>query len=418
MWGREVLGALHQRALEADELDTLTVHAEGDVARFQSQGVGTVDLVPPALHRGDVGGVLGCEAVQVLAGGEELGGDVVLLGLCGQQHAEEGDQGRGWAGAFVGAGDGGKRVLGHSGGFGEGCEKAGTAAFGEPAGNATDAGQGFGRRRVGCGDLQEGLVLEQALAGDVYALGFAFAPGGSGLTQGDQAAVGRAGTKALPHGAGVGAVGGGIVQDGHLLGDPGGAAVLFEAGAQAFVDGAEVRNVGGGVGELAGGEGAGGPVAEAVGLVDGRTGEGLDEDIVADLVAEACHHGGDLGVEERGWDGAEELQEDLDVLAGGVEDFEDAGVGEKGAEGGEVEAWSLGVDDRDLGVAGELDEAEFGEVGALAHELGVDGDPGLGSQAVAEGCEGWLGVDETGRSGAGCALGGWHFSLWHAGAGA
>ena len=117
-----------------------------------------------------------------------------------------------------------------------------------------------------------------------------------------------------------------------------------------------------------------------------------DQRVVADLVAEAGHHGGDLGVEQRRGHGAEALQEDLDVLPRGVEHLHHRGVGEQRAERGEVEPFGLRVRSRHLGVAGQLHDAELRPIGALAHELGIDGDEFLAARAVRRrrrGCRWW-----------------------------
>ena len=145
-------------------------------------------------------------------------------------------------------------------------------------------------------------------------------------------------------------------------------------------------------------------------LVDGAAGQGGDQRVVADLVAEAGDHGGDLGVEQRAGHVAEAEDEDLDVLAGGVEHLHHRRVGEQVAERGEVDVGGQGVDHRDLVVAGELHDAELRPVGALAHEFGVDGDEFFRGEAGAEGLErrrcrrsGWAaGI----RRGAGEASGG------------
>ena len=114
-------------------------------------------------------------------------------------------------------------------------------------------------------------------------------------------------------------------------------------------------------------------------LVDMAAGEGLDERVVPDLIAEAGDHGGDLGVEDRGGDCAEHEEEDFHVLPAGVEHFYHVRPGEEGAEGGEVDALGLRVHHRDVLLAGELHQAELGVVGTLAHEFGVEGDEFFGA---------------------------------------
>ena len=66
--------------------------------------------------------------------------------------------------------------------------------------------------------------------------------------------------------------------------------------------------------------------------------------------------------------------------------FSTAWLASSVAKRGEIEVRRLRVDHRDLVVAGELHDTELRPVGALAHELGIDGDEFLGRQTVAEGC--------------------------------
>ncbi len=127
-----------------------------------------------------------------------------------------------------------------------------------------------------------------------------------------------------------------------------------------------------------------GPVAEPVRLVDRSAGQRRDDRIVAHLVAEPRDHGGDLGVEQRLRHIAETQHEDLDVLARGMEHLHHRLVGEQFAERGKVDVGRLRVDHRDLMRAGQLHDAEFRPVGALAHEFGIDGDEFLRSEAPTE----------------------------------
>ena len=68
-----------------------------------------------------------------------------------------------------------------------------------------------------------------------------------------------------------------------------------------------------------------------------------------------------------------------------MEDLQDLGIGHQLVERGEVDAFGQRVDRRGVLGARHLGQAELGPVGALAHELGVDGDElGVG-QGLAEG---------------------------------
>ena len=126
------------------------------------------------------------------------------------------------------------------------------------------------------------------------------------------------------------------------------------------------------------------PVGEARALVDVGAGQLRDQRVVGDLLAEAAHHGRDLRVEERPRQLAQ-MVEDLEILPGGVHHLEHALVGHHREQRPEIEARCQRVDRDRLLLARDLDQAELGEVGAVAHELGVDGDEALAAHAGAEG---------------------------------
>ena len=69
------------------------------------------------------------------------------------------------------------------------------------------------------------------------------------------------------------------------------------------------------------------PVGEARGLVQPLACQLGHQRLVADGIAEAADHAGDLGVEQRGRDPVGLLDEDLDVLAGSVEDLQYLRIG-------------------------------------------------------------------------------------------
>jgi hypothetical protein len=79
-----------------------------------------------------------------------------------------------------------------------------------------------------------------------------------------------------------------------------------------------------------------------------------------------------------------EVEEDLDVLTGGVEDLEHALIGHEVEQRLEVDALGERVDRRRLFGAADLHQAEDRPIGLVAHEFGVDRDECLGRQPVAE----------------------------------
>ena len=75
-----------------------------------------------------------------------------------------------------------------------------------------------------------------------------------------------------------------------------------------------------------------------------RAGDLLDELVVGHAVAEAADHGGDLGVEDRMRDQAAAVEDDLDVLAGGVEDLGHRLVGHQREERRKVDVRRQRID--------------------------------------------------------------------------
>ena len=212
------------------------------------------------------------------------------------------------------------------------------------------------------------------------------------------AAVGGARAQPLPQRLRVGAVGRRVGEHRHLLGHPLQPAVARQPLAQLLIDAAQMRHVGGGVGRSAPAES--GRAAQslkrcALSICPPVSAE--TSAVVADLIAEAGHHGGDLGVEQRARHVAEAQHENLDVLARGVEHLRPPRGSASSAPSGArsmpgASASTTATSSR----AAELHHAQLRPVGALAHELGVDGDEGLGAQAVAEGGERVGGGDQDG----------------------
>ena len=96
------------------------------------------------------------------------------------------------------------------------------------------------------------------------------------------------------------------------------------------------------------------------------------------------------------------MVEDLEVLPGGVHHLEHGLVGHQRQQRRQVEARRQGIDRHGLVLARDLDQAELGVVGAVAHELGVDRDEALGAHPAAEGGQGFVVGDQ--RHGGGSHL--------------
>ena len=120
-------------------------------------------------------------------------------------------------------------------------------------------------------------------------------------------------------------------------------------------------DVGERVGPLLFGERPVRPVGEAGGLVEVDADDGADEVVVADAVAEAADAGGDLGVEDVLRHPAGELDEDFDVLPGGVEDLGHLLVGEELEERREVEPGRQRIDQHRLVGVAACSRQSFGQ---------------------------------------------------------
>src|SRR4029453_7469312 len=103
------------------------------------------------------------------------------------------------------------------------------------------------------------------------------------------------------------------------------------------IDVAQMRHVGKRVIQLLFRKRPAAPVSEARRLVDLDALGAVDELIVGDGIAEAANHRGNLRVEDRMRDEAAAVVDNLDILARGMEDFENGRIGHQLEEWLEVE---------------------------------------------------------------------------------
>ena len=117
------------------------------------------------------------------------------------------------------------------------------------------------------------------------------------------------------------------------------------------------------------------PVGEARALVEMPPEQALDQVLVADLLAQPERHRRHLRVEQGMGRPAGQVEDDLDILPAGVEDLEHMlVVDEQVEQRRQVDPLGLGIDRRRLLAVRDLDQAQIGPIGVLAHELGVDRD--------------------------------------------
>ena len=113
--------------------------------------------------------------------------------------------------------------------------------------------------------------------------------------------------------------------------------------------------------------------------------------------------GGDLHVEDAGGQRAGLEPAEARFLLASVHDDLDIGVGDELPEGVEA-GQGEGVEDGDAVGCGDLGEGEFGAVGVLADELGVEGEDAGLADLVVEGA----GLGRVGdEAGVGGWVGGW-----------
>ena len=244
-----------------------------------------------------------------------------------------------------------------------------------PRRQAAGARQLLDRLRRVRGDFQDGFVLHDPAARQVALLRRRLAPRRDRLQHAEKPPVGRAAQpEAPPRLVRIGAVDRRIDQILHLFREPAGAAVFAEDLLQPLIDGAQMDHIGQRVCDLPLGQGPLRPIGEARGLVETGAGQPPDQRLVADRVAEAAHHRGDLGIEDRVRHLAGQLKEDFEVLAPGVKHLEDRGIGHQVEQRRQIEAGRERVDRDGLVGSRHLREAQDRPIGALAHELGIDRD--------------------------------------------
>ncbi len=260
----------------------------------------------------------------------------------------------------------------------------GALGAGEALAERPEVGQlsHLGGRAVG--DVVEGLVAQDAVARHVLPLGQPLAPGRQLDQHGQPLAVAHAHLEPAPGVLGARLVGFRARQLCHLLVEPAHPAAGLEIALEAVVDVAQVRHVGERVGQLLLRQGPARPIGKARGLVEGVAGDLLDEAHVAHGLAEAAHHGGNLGIEDRMRDEAGLNPDDLQVLARGVEHLDHALVGHQLVERRKVDRRRQRIDDGLLAWRGQLDDAEPRPEGLLAYELGIDGYERMSGEAPAE----------------------------------
>ena len=181
----------------------------------------------------------------------------------------------------------------------------------------------------------------------------------------------------------------------HFLVQPVGAVFALQLGAEVLIDLDQMGDVGQRVVELLVGQRPVAPVGEARRLVEPRAGDALHELVVGNAVAEAADHRRDLRVEHRMRNQIAEMDDDFDVLPGGMEDLDHRLVGHQPEEGRQVDVRRQRIDQRRHAGRGHLDQAQDRPEGRFADEFGVDGDEIRLFESGENGLEFFLGGDDV-----------------------
>ena len=135
------------------------------------------------------------------------------------------------------------------------------------------------------------------------------------------------------------------------------------------------------------------PVGKARRFVDFHMRDLARQGLVGGGVAKTAHHGGDLGVEQRiGQDAALKI-ENLDVLAGGMQHLHDVVTADQVVKRLQVEARGKGIDNAFAARRRHLYQAQFGIIGLVAQEFGVQRQIGRARQFGHKSLQRVIGLD-------------------------
>ncbi len=171
-----------------------------------------------------------------------------------------------------------------------------------------------------------------------------------------------------------------------LLARPLQPAALLEPAADLVGERHQVLDVAARVAQLLVGQRPRVPAREARRLREADPQDVVQQPVVAGLRGGAGESGGDLRVEDIGEVDRPLAAQDRHVLAAGVHDDLDRGIGEHGGERRGIEPFQR-VEHVDLLAGRDLHEAEQRPVPPLGHELGVETEPPSGSRALRDGAD-------------------------------
>ena len=189
----------------------------------------------------------------------------------------------------------------------------------------------------------------------------------------------------LPGVFGIHLIGGARFQHRHLIRHPVATALRFQTRDQFEIDIAQMRHVGERVIKLLVAQRPAAPVGKPGGFVDGSAGNARNQLVVGNRFAETADHGRNLRVENRVRNQIAAIDDNFDVLPRRVKHLDHGRVRHQIKKWFEINAFRQGVNNALILRTCHLDQAEFGPVGRLAQELGVNGDIVVACKAGAEG---------------------------------
>ena len=367
---------------DGDEDDLTVGDGEPELAALERERRAAEYLEPPALERGDVRALLGRDRLEVAGGGDQALRDVMLLALQPEQHPQQVDHRAEPARQFR------RRLQPRQLMLRQGERRLHRLDHRRGAlpvqADAPQLGQLLDGGRPVRGDLEQQIVADDPVARQIAALRLGLAPCGQRPQHRQKARVARAHLDALPRLPERLPVGCRVGQIRKLLGDPIAAPRLLQLAPEALVDHPQMDHVAERIGELLRRQRPPRPVREARGLVDPAFGDLADQGLVADFLAVAAHHGRELGIEQRGRHLPGQAMEHLDVLPRRMEHLEHLRIDHEREQGRQVDTGGQRIDRRVALRPRQLHQAQLGPVGAVAHELGIDGDVRLARQLRAQ----------------------------------
>jgi hypothetical protein len=266
--------------------------------------------------------------------------------------------------------------------------------FDHALGHLRDPGERGAIARYALHDLAQHRVIEDPAARPVARHGTTFAPGGETREQSCSTLIPIAyAFESLPGFVGIDDDQCGVDEFAQIFLEPGAAAEAFEFGRQRIAQGQQITDIVERILDLCGRERSARPIGASFTFGKFVSEQAAYQLGIADLCRKTGERGGDLGVEQ-GRDGADPGRQHFEVLPRRMQHFDRACGGERLAQRTEVFEGER-IDAESAARRGDLQQAEFGAIGTLAEEFGVETQR-VALQLTDEVLEGRAGRDQHG----------------------